>query len=111
MGQQKQGLGSKIVEGLTGGSQMGQGSMGPGLSNQGYSQGMQNYPNTGLTGTGLSSTGMTGGMGMGGMGGMGMGGPYNQQGELPSAKTMAKNEAKVTLIQKVKDKILHHGQK
>jgi len=106
MGQQKQGLGSKIVEGLTGGSQMGQGSMGPGLSNQGYSQGMQNYPNTGLTGTGLSSTGMTGGMGMGGTG---MGGPYNQQGELPPTKTIAKNEAKVTLIQKVKEKFMHHG--
>ncbi len=100
-----------MVEGLTGQTQMGQGSMGPGLSNQGFTQGSQNYPsqfpnqystqfpnqqypNTGITGTGLS-TNM----------------PVNQQGELPSTKTMAKNEAKVTLVQKVKEKLLHHGDK
>lgn len=74
-----------MTEGLTGGNQMGQGSMGPGMSNQGYSQGMQSYPNTGISGTGYSG---------GGMGTM----PMNQQGELPSTKTTAKNETKMTFV-------------
>ncbi len=99
--QQRQGLGTNYVEGVTGTTQPNQGGMGQGMPNQGYNQGynqgMQSYPNTGITGTGHSET----------VGQM----PVNQQGQLPPANTMGNNETKLTFMEKVKEKITHHGHK
>jgi hypothetical protein len=95
--QQRQGLGTNYVEGVTGTGQSTQGGMGQGMPNQGYNQGTQSYPNTGITGTGHSET----------IGQM----PVNQQGQLPTANTMGNNETKLTFMEKVKEKITHHGHK
>lgn len=84
-GAQKPSLGQKVMNTLAGN----QTSTLPG-QNTGYVDPLMT--NQGITGTGYQQVPM-----------------QYQQGGYPSMGEMAKQEAKVTLIQKVKDKILHHN--
>jgi hypothetical protein len=86
-GGQKQGLEQKVMNTLTGN----QSSSLPG-QNTGYVDPLM--ANQGITDQGYQQPPM-----------------QYQQGGFPSTKEMAKQEAKVTLIQKVKDKVLHHNKK